>query len=152
MKKELRDLLPETLKEVYTESLKDFFSYGKDKPLNEFLQSITINDDWKGYMKEVEEEVSEDFETNLSFHVESVKNYQDLGDKQTAELLVQVKEENKYLGTYNLFIEYFPEYYESEFEDDDMLSADVYFSEQEPQVVKVETISLGNVFICHRFS
>lgn len=140
MNKELRDTLPEILKEVYTESFKDFFSYGKT-PLNEFLQLLTTNEDWKDYMKEVEEEVSEDFETNVSFHIQSIENYQNSGDKQTAELLVEVKEENRKVGVYRLLVEYFPEYHESEFEDDDMLSCDVYFSEQEPQVVKVETIS-----------
>lgn len=93
-------------------------------------------------LKEVEEEeVSEDFETNVSFHIQSIENYQNSGDKQTAELLVEVKEENRKVGVYRLLVEYFPEYHEIEFEDDDMLSCDVYFSEQEPQVVKVETIS-----------
>lgn len=145
MNKELRDTLPEILKEVYTESFKDFFSYGKDKPLNEFLQLLTTNEDWKDYMKEVEEEVSEDFEANVSFHIQSIENYQNSGDKQTAELLVEAKEENRKVGVYRLLVEYFPEYHESEFEDDDMLSCDVYFSEQEPQVVKVETLSFGNV-------
>lgn len=144
MNKELRDTLPEILKEVYTESFKDFFSYGKT-PLNEFLQLLTTNEDWKDYMKEVEEEVSEDFETNVSFHIQSIENYQNSGDKQTAELLVEAKEENRKVGVYRLLVEYFPEYHESEFEDDDMLSCDVYFSEQEPQVVKVETLSFGNV-------
>lgn len=126
------ELFAEAIKDVVNEFLSDFHQFGKDLDLNTLLTNHIQSPDWKIYFSEVESEMSEDFDTKLSFHFSEPFDFKSLGDGvETIKLKLEVKEYNVHFCYYKLSIEYQCEHYQREF-DDEYLENGVYFSETEP--------------------
>lgn len=126
-------LFAETIKKVVNEFLSDFHQFGKDLDLNTLLTNHIQSSDWKTYFSEVESEMSEDFDTELSFHFSEPFDFKSQVDGvETIKLKLEVKEYNVHFCHYELSIEYQREHYEREFDGDKNLEGDVYFSETEP--------------------
>lgn len=126
-------LFAETIKEAVNEFLSDFHQFGKDFDLDILLTNHIQSNEWKNYFSEVEKEISGDFETNISFHFSEPFDFQSLSNGiETIKLKLEVKENNVHFCYYELSIEYQQEYYEREFDGDEILESDIYYSEKEP--------------------